>query len=135
MIHPGIAWLFTKAMRSNSQVQHRKGDTAMIVEVITEIRDLVRPAILKMNSYSSGRQAGVRPRYRLDANENLFPPYPATVESEGRQYYEEQQLWDVIERMSRYYGVPVEQLLMTRGADESINLLVRSFCEADKDSL
>lgn len=38
-------------------------------------------------------------------------------------------------RLAGLYGVPVERLMVTRGSDEGIDLLVRSFCRAGIDGV
>ena len=43
--------------------------------------------------------------------------------------YPEPQPKAVIERYAQYAGVKPEQVLVSRGADEGIELLIRAFCE------
>jgi len=38
-------------------------------------------------------------------------------------------------RLAELYGVPAEQVLPTRGSDDAIDVLVRTFCEAGRDNV
>ena len=49
--------------------------------------------------------------------------------------YPEPQPKAVIESYARYADVKPEQVLVSRGADEGIELLIRAFCEPGKDAL
>lgn len=49
--------------------------------------------------------------------------------------YPECQPAQVIERYAAYAGVKKEQVLVSRGADEGIELLIRAFCEPGKDAI
>jgi histidinol-phosphate aminotransferase len=101
------------------------------------ITRLARPEILAMKAYSSARKEGEQRRISifLDANENPFPPFPATGECEGLNRYPEPQPAHLLDLFERHYGADREQLLITRGADEAIDLLVRGFCAAGQDAV
>jgi histidinol-phosphate aminotransferase len=102
-----------------------------------EITRLARPAILAMTPYSSarteGRQTGVR--IHLDANENPYPPYPGTDDLIGLNRYPEGQPSRLLDLFAGHFGVARERLLLTRGADEAIDLLVRGFCAEGRDAV
>ncbi len=49
--------------------------------------------------------------------------------------YPECQPKAVIENYAQYAGVKPEQVLVSRGADEGIELLIRAFCEPGKDAI
>ncbi|STV87852.1 histidinol-phosphate aminotransferase [Klebsiella michiganensis] len=49
--------------------------------------------------------------------------------------YPEPQPKAVIERYAQYAGVKPEQVLVSRGADEGIELLIRAFCEPGQDAV
>jgi histidinol-phosphate aminotransferase len=51
----------------------------------------------------------------------------------GLNRYPEPQPHDLVERMARLYDVPTKQVLVGRGSDEAIDLLVRAFCRAGVD--
>jgi histidinol-phosphate aminotransferase len=102
-----------------------------------EILRLVRPAIAKMTPYSSARTEGrqIAMRVRLDANESPYPPYPGGAEQLELNRYPEGQPEDLLDTFANFYGVPRDWLLLTRGADEAIDLLVRGFCSEGRDAI
>ncbi len=101
-----------------------------------EIISLVRPEIYAMKPYSSARTEGTPDaRTLLDANENPYPPYPGTDDLIGLNRYPEPQPRRLLDRFSELYGVPREQLFLSRGADEAVDLLVRAFCCAGEDGI
>jgi histidinol-phosphate aminotransferase len=53
----------------------------------------------------------------------------------GLNRYPEPQPKALVERMSKLYGVPSSRVLVGRGSDEAIDLLVRAFCRAGQDSV
>jgi histidinol-phosphate aminotransferase len=68
----------------------------------------------------------------LDANECPYEPLP---DSFGYARYADQQPAPLRARFAGMYGVREESILITRGADEVIDLLVRTFCEPGADSI
>ena len=101
-----------------------------------EISRLVRPDVYAMKPYSSARTEGSQhARIYLDANENPYPPYPATEHEEGYNRYPEPQPAVLLERFAALYGIGADRLFLSRGADESIDLLVRAFCAAREDGI
>ncbi|HEY8547604.1 MAG TPA: histidinol-phosphate transaminase [Acidimicrobiales bacterium] len=101
-----------------------------------EITRLARPDILALQPYSSARTEGEqRVEVFLDANENPFPPYPGNTATEGLNRYPEPQPGHLLDLFAAHYGVERERLLITRGADEAIDLLVRAFCRAEHDAI
>ena len=96
------------------------------------VEKLARPELLKLNGYSSARsEAGIAPII-LNANEN---PYPAIIGEADWQInrYPPPQPEVVIKQLSKLYSVTNEQIMVTRGSDEGIDLLIRSFCTAGDD--
>lgn len=93
-----------------------------------EIIKLARPEVLAMKAYSSARSETMSGEIWLDANEN---PWNNT------QYnrYPEPQPAKLVSALSEMYGVRREQLLLTRGSDEGIDLLIRLFCRAYEDQI
>jgi histidinol-phosphate aminotransferase len=53
----------------------------------------------------------------------------------GLNRYPEPQPRALVERLARLYDVPAERVLVGRGSDEAIDLLVRAFCRAGVDSV
>jgi histidinol-phosphate aminotransferase len=105
-------------------------------DAVDEIVRLCRPDIYALKPYSSARTEGSQDAsILLDANENPYPPYPATPDTEQLNRYPEPQPAALLDRFAELYDVPREQLFLSRGADESIDLLVRAFCAAGTDGI
>ncbi|MCT4706771.1 histidinol-phosphate transaminase [Enterobacteriaceae bacterium H16N7] len=98
------------------------------------IEELARANVRALTPYQSARRLGGNGDVWLNANE-----YPTAVEFELTQQtlnrYPECQPKLVIERYAEYAGVKPEQVLVSRGADEGIELLIRAFCEPGKDAV
>lgn len=81
-----------------------------------------------MKSYSSARDEfkGEADVY-LDANENPYPSpynrYPDPLQKK------------VKEALGRYKKIAPENIFLGNGSDEAIDLLIRSFCEPNRDSI
>ena len=99
---------------------------------VEQVLALVRPEILALAPYSSARKESKGGRVWLDANEN-----PATP-SAGKPLlnrYPEPQPSDLIARLAGLYDVDPAQCIVTRGSDEGIDLLLRTFCRAGQDAI
>jgi histidinol-phosphate aminotransferase len=93
---------------------------------------LARPDILELQPY---QHASWDPSLeRMHANEM---PWRAQGDNSaaGLNRYPEPQPGALLERMSELYGVPAANLLLGRGSDEAIDLLVRAFCRAGRDNV
>ena len=100
----------------------------------------VRPAIRELSPYSSARlNAKAEELSRcllLNANENPYPP-PGKLASQpqktwdttGYNTYPEPQPQSLLHSLARLYNVEPRGLLIGRGSDEAIDLLIRAFCE------
>ena len=98
------------------------------------ITKLARKNVQKLTPYLSARRIGGKGDIWLNANEYpVAPNYQLTQQTLNR--YPECQPANVIQRYADYAGVSPEQVLVSRGADESIELLIRAFCEPDKDAI
>lgn len=102
-----------------------------------EIARLARPAVLAIKPYSSARRESPQEDVTtfLDANENPFPPYPGDDTCLDMNRYPMPQPPELVALFSAHYGVATEQLLVTRGADEAIDLLARVFCHEGRDAV
>lgn len=103
---------------------------------------LVRPEILALVPYSSARKEAQGGRVWLDANENPATPAAALPSAaaahEGRlnlNRYPDPQPPALVARLAALYGAAPESVLVTRGSDEGIDLLVRAFCRAGRDAI
>ncbi|MDX5626555.1 MULTISPECIES: histidinol-phosphate transaminase [unclassified Brenneria] len=98
------------------------------------IEKLARANVRALTPYQSARRLGGSGDVWLNANEYpQAPEYQLTLSTLNR--YPECQPRLVIDRYADYAGLPREQVLVSRGADEGIELLIRAFCEPGKDAI
>ena len=96
------------------------------------VTSLARPEIVALKPYEHAAwEPGVT---RLHANEL---PWRAAEDASiaGLNRYPEPQARALIERLATLYAVAPEQLLISRGSDEAIDLLTRAFCAAQRDAV
>jgi histidinol-phosphate aminotransferase len=96
------------------------------------VLNLVRPDILALTAYSSARKESSGGRVWLDANEN--PETPSAHQPLLNRYPEPQPA-GLVAQLAALYGVAPAQVLVTRGSDEGIDLILRTFCRAGKDAI
>jgi histidinol-phosphate aminotransferase len=72
---------------------------------------------------------------KLDANENPYPPLVGGDLAASVNRYPEPQPASLRSAMAALYGVAPENLVVTRGADDAIDILVRAFCRPGEDSV
>jgi histidinol-phosphate aminotransferase len=114
---------------------------------IDQVLALVRPDILALTPYSSARKESSGGRVWLDANENPKTP-AAALPSEALSLsnsakegwlklnrYPEPQPTGLVAQLATLYGVTPAHVLVTRGSDEGIDLLLRTFCRAGQDAI
>jgi histidinol-phosphate aminotransferase len=93
---------------------------------------LARPDILQLQPY---QHASWDPSLeRMHANEMPWRAQGDNTQA-GLNRYPEPQPRALVERMARLYDVPAANVLVGRGSDEAIDLLVRAFCRAGEDSV
>jgi histidinol-phosphate/aromatic aminotransferase/cobyric acid decarboxylase-like protein len=96
------------------------------------ILELARPDIRELQPYQHAAwDPGLE---RLHANEM---PWRASGDSSeaGLNRYPEPQPQALVARLAEVYGVPASHVLVGRGSDEAIDLLVRAFCRAGVDKV
>ncbi len=99
---------------------------------MSTVLDLARPDLLDLQAYS---HAAWEPTLeRLHANEL---PWRSLGDNSiaGLNRYPEPQPQVLIDRLAEVYGVTPDRLLIGRGSDEAIDLLVRGFCRAERESV
>ena len=96
--------------------------------------NLIRPELADLAIYESARRLGGNGEVWLNANENPYS-HVFDLETERFNRYPEFQPPELIERYAAYAGVNAQQLIASRGADEGIELLMRTFCVAGKDKV
>jgi histidinol-phosphate aminotransferase len=99
---------------------------------VSWVAELARPEIRALKAY---QHAAWEPSLtRMHANE--LPWRVAGDASEaGLNRYPEPQPPPLVEAFAALYGVERDQVLVGRGSDEAIDLLVRIFCRAQRDSI
>jgi len=97
------------------------------------VLDLVREDLREFAGYASARRANVTGNIWLNANESPW----ANDADKGLNLnrYPEPQPQALVKRLSDIYGVATANLMITRGSDEGIDLLVRAFCAAGRDGV
>jgi histidinol-phosphate aminotransferase len=101
------------------------------------VLSLIRPEILALTPYSSARKESSGGRVWLDANENPKTPSEALAK-EGRfklNRYPDPQPPELVGALAAYYSTDTSNVLVTRGSDEGIDLLLRAFCRAGQDAI
>lgn len=99
---------------------------------MTALTSLARPEILRLRPYRAAHyEAGL---VRLNANETPWRP-PGDTSRGGLNHYPEAHPLTLTQRLAEFYAVEPEQLLVTRGSSEAIDLLVRCFCRAGADDV
>jgi histidinol-phosphate aminotransferase len=94
------------------------------------LSDIARPEIVALKPYEHA--SWEPPLERLHANELPWRALGDNSEA-GLNRYPEPQPRALVERLATLYGVAPQSLLVGRGSDEAIDLLVRGFCRAGRD--
>jgi histidinol-phosphate aminotransferase len=96
------------------------------------VTELARPEIVALKGYE---HASWEPTFeRMHANELPWRSF-ADESLAGLNRYPEPQPRVLVERLASLYETPPETILVGRGGDEAIDLLVRGFCRAGQDSV
>lgn len=97
-----------------------------------KVLELARPDILALQPY---QHAAWEPSLeRLHANEMPWRASGDPTEA-GLNRYPEPQPAELLDHLAKLYGVAPENVLVGRGSDEGIDLLVRAFCRAERDRI
>src|SRR4051812_22438 len=99
---------------------------------------LARPEILALPPVDIAAQANdvfAKDAIKLDANENPFAPLVGGSLASTVNRYPEPQPAGLRMAMAGLYEVGPENLVITRGADDAIDILVRTFCRAGQDAI
>lgn len=96
------------------------------------ITRLVRPDIRGMRAYEAAEQ--IDDTIRLNANES---PRQNPIGNFRRPLnrYPEVRPQKLQKELAKRFGCAVDELLVTRGSSEAIDLVIRTFCQAGKDSV
>ena len=98
------------------------------------IDNLINENLVPLKPYESARRLFSGGQDWLNANES---PYANeySVDSSNFNRYPSCQPEAVVSGYANYAGLDKSQLIVTRGADEGIELLIRTFCTPGKDSI
>lgn len=98
------------------------------------VLDLARPHLRGVEAYKSARSLATEAEVFLDANES-----PRVLSDDaavaGLNRYPAPQPPALVREAARYYRAPKERVVVTRGSDEGIDLLVRSFVEPGREEI
>ena len=94
--------------------------------------NIARQAIVDFAAYSA--RGGSTGALHLDANESPYAPPPVRG-AEDYNRYPEQQPSALCERLADLYSTSPDRLMVGRGADEAIEVLLRTFCEDGRDKI
>jgi len=94
---------------------------------MSSVNPLARNLVKQLTPYASARLSMSGGSVWLNANENALAPEYQLCGSYNR--YPDCQPPALINAYAAYAGVEPSQVLVSRGADEGIELLIRSFCE------
>ena len=99
---------------------------------MSKITALARPEVRNLRPYRAAPyHAGL---LRLNANETPWRP-AGDHSADGLNLYPEARPLRLTAALARHYGVEKNQLLVTRGSSEAIDLLVRCFCRPGEDRI
>jgi histidinol-phosphate aminotransferase len=96
------------------------------------ILDLIRPDLRQFSGYLSARKQNSGGAVWLNANESALPQ---AFDSQQLNRYPEPQPQALKSALCDNYAVSADRLLVTRGSDEGIDLLVRALCIPGQDSI
>jgi len=101
---------------------------------MSNIKKLARKTVQALTPYLSARRIGGNGDVWLNANEapdcSIYQ-----LDSSKLHRYPEFQPPQIINAYAAYAKLNADQVLTTRGADESIEILIRTFCEPGEDSI
>jgi len=96
------------------------------------VLDLARPELRAIRPYVPGQwEPGL---VRLNANESPWRA-PGDTTERGLNVYPPPRPTMLTAKLGAHYGVDQRQILVTRGSSEAIDVLIRGFCAAGRDSI
>ncbi len=104
---------------------------------MTWLENLIRSDLRNLAGYSSAKteSGSFVPNIAIDANESPWPPFGDMAGFCKPNRYPEPQPAALRQRLADMYGVKAEQILIGRGSDDAIDVLLRLFCEAGRDQI
>lgn len=96
------------------------------------VLELVRPDLRGFGGYLSARKQNSGGAIWLNANEAARPQ---SFDTQQLNRYPEPQPQDLARTLADYYGVDPAHLLLGRGSDEAIDLIIRALCIPGSDRI
>ena len=101
-----------------------------------KFENLIRKNILSLKPYTSARDIyDSNEGILLDANENSWGSTFDEIEGLHLNRYPDPHQKDLRKIVGNYYSIPEENLFFGVGSDEIIDLIIRIFCEPQKDNV
>lgn len=98
------------------------------------LNQLINPNVIALTPYQSARRLFSGGQDWLNANESPFT-HDYELDQSNFNRYPSCQPSAVLSGYAAYAGLEESNLLITRGADEGIEVLIRTFCQPGKDSI
>lgn len=99
---------------------------------MSSVLDLARPDLRALDPYVPGAyEPGM---IRLNANESPWRA-PGDTTERGLNVYPPPRPFALRDRLAAHYGARPEEMLVTRGSSEAIDVLIRGFCRAGQDDI
>ncbi len=98
----------------------------------------VKPYVPGKPIEETKRQLGLKEVVKLASNENPFGPSPKAVKAmqkslSGVNRYPDAQGYYLKKRLARHFGLAAENFVLGNGSDELIDVLIKTFVEADEN--
>ena len=110
-----------------------------------KVKALIRKSVLGVNPYVPGkpieetkRQLGLKEVIKLASNENSLGPSPKAISAlkrslSGVNRYPDAQGYYLKKRLAKFFGLSLENFVLGNGSDELIDVVIKTFMEADEN--
>ena len=97
-------------------------------------KGLIREDLQSFSAYSAAKPTNLETKIKLNANES---PFKLSIDHfpEINRYPQSNNIEKIRTRLAPYLKVNEEQIFLSRGSGEGIDLLCRIFCEAKEDAV
>ena len=88
----------------------------------------------KLTPYVPGEQPKERKYVKLNTNESPFPPSPKAIKDASEQaekllLYPDPDCNDLLDALSKTYGVDKKKIIVSNGSDEVLNFCFMAYCD------
>ena len=110
-----------------------------------KVKTLIRKSVLAVNPYVPGkpieetkRQLGLKEVIKLASNENSWGASPKAISAikkslSGVNRYPDAQGFYLKKRLAKFFGLSLENFVLGNGSDELIDVIIKTFLEADEN--